>query len=152
MRKDTKHNFRGLFCAILEWKNRAQERGTDMLAQDIRTILASFEQAEKDYKWAYDQVGLLDKETQDILHSLELDPINKNERNRLATRLQKVRKQRRVHKDTVQSNEPIVTFLQGEKGRNMLNLLREVLGKTRKVEDLQEIRTYRQKAVKGRHA
>ncbi len=123
-----------------------------MLAQDIRTILASFEQAEKDYKWAYDQVGLLDKETQDILHSLELDPINKNERNRLATRLQKVRKQRRVHKDTVQSNEPIVTFLQGEKGRNMLNLLREVLGKTRKVEDLQEIRTYRQKAVKGRHA
>lgn len=116
-----------------------------MLSQEIRNIIASFEQAEKDYRYAYDQVGLLDKETQDILHSLELDPITKNERNRLATRLQKVRKQRRIHKDTVQCNEPIVTFLQSEKGRNMINLLKEVLGKTRKIEDVHENRTYKQK-------
>lgn len=114
-----------------------------MLAQDIRNIISAFEQATKDYEWAYQQVNVKDKETQDILHSLELDPIDKNARNRLATRLQRVRKERRQYKDTVEANQPIYEFLTGDKGKNMMNLLREVLGKTRKVEEYHRVRTYR---------
>lgn len=123
-----------------------------MTSDAIQRTLASFDQAQKDHKWAYDQVGLLDKETQDILHSLEFDPITKNDRNRLATRLQRVRRERRKYKDIVQCNDPLVTFLQSDKGKNMVNLLKEALGKTRKVEDTQEIRTYKQKAIGGQTA
>lgn len=48
-----------------------------MLAKDIKDILDAFEQAKKDYLYSYEQAGLKDKETQDILHALELDPITK---------------------------------------------------------------------------
>lgn len=123
-----------------------------MTSDTIQQTLSAFDQAQKDHKWAHDQVGLLDKETQDILHGLEFDPITKNDRNRLATRLQRVRRERRKYKDIVQCNDPLVTFLQSDKGKNMVNLLKEALGKTRKVEDIQEIRTYKQKAIGGQTA
>jgi len=113
-----------------------------MTVKELRDILMAFEQAEKDYLWSYDQVNQCDKETNDILHSLELDPIDKNQRNRLATRLAHIRKQRREHKNIVEINEPIVEFLQGEKGRQMCNLLKDTLGKTRKVEQYHQNRSY----------
>jgi len=119
-----------------------------MLAQDIKDILTAFAQAERDYTYSYEQAGLRDKETQDILHSLELDVLDKNQRNKLATRLQRVRRERRQHKDMAEANYPIVEFLRSDKGRNMINLLKEVLGKTRKVEEYHKTRTYRKRIVK----
>jgi hypothetical protein len=113
-----------------------------MNAKELRDVLMSFEQAEKDYLWSCDQVDLYDKETQDILHSLELDPLAKNERNRLATRLQRIRRQRREHKNIFEVNEPLVELLQSEKGRYMCNLLKDALGKMRKVEQYHQNRTY----------
>lgn len=113
-----------------------------MISQEIKTIIASFDKAKADYKWAYEQVGRYDQETQDILHSLELDPLTKNERNKIATRLKKVRITRRENKDVVEINEPIVMFLDSEKGRQMINLLREALGKTRKIEEYHQKRAY----------
>ena len=38
--------------------------------------------------------------------------------------------------------EPLVQFLESDKGKNLLNLMREALGKTRKVEERLETRTY----------
>lgn len=116
-----------------------------MLAKDIKDILDAFEQAKKDYLYSYEQAGLKDKETQDILHALELDPITKNERNRLATRLQRVRRERRQFKDCAEANYPIYEFMISDKGKSMVNLLKEVLGKTRKVEEYHRTRTYRKR-------
>ena len=45
-------------------------------------------------------------------------------------------------RDTVEILEPLVQFLERDKGKNLLNLVREALGKTRKVEERMETRTY----------
>jgi hypothetical protein len=86
-----------------------------MNAKELRDVLMSFEQAEKDYLWSCDQVDLYDKETQDILHSLELDPRAKTERNRLATRLQRIRRQRREHKNIFEVNDRLLNYCKANK-------------------------------------
>lgn len=113
-----------------------------MIAQEIKDIIVSFEQSKKDYKAAFDKVGQCDKETNDILHALELNNPKRNERNRMATRLRNIRLERRENKNIVEINEPLVLFLESERGANMMNLLKEVLGKTRKIEEYHNNRTY----------
>ena len=118
-----------------------------MTSQDIKNIIASFEEAKKDYLWAYEQVGLLDKETQDILHNIELIQLTPSERGRLATRLRKVRILRRENKNIVEINEPVYLFLDSDNGRSMLNLLRELLGKIRKIEEYHRTRVYKMRTL-----
>lgn len=100
------------------------------------------EEAQKDYAWNYEEVNRLDRLTQDYLHSLELDGLDYKERAKVATALARCRQQRRNCKDTVEVLEPLVQFLESDKGKNLYNLVREALGKTRKVEERMETRTY----------
>lgn len=99
-------------------------------------------EAQKDYEWNYEQVNRMDKLTQDYLHKLELEGLDYKERAKVATQLAKCRQERRKCKDTVEVLEPLVQFMDSEKGKALLNLIREVLGKTRKVEKSMESRTY----------
>lgn len=78
---------------------------------------------------------------------LELEGLNYNERAKVATRLSQCRQLRRESKDTVEILEPLISFLESDKGKNMINLLKETLGKTRKVEERMESRTYRYKVL-----
>lgn len=105
------------------------------------------ENARSDYEWNYDEVNRLDKLTQDYLHQLELDGLDYYERAKVATQLAQCRQLRRISKDTVEVLEPLITFLDGDKGRGMMNLMRETLGKTRKVEERMRTRTYRYKVL-----
>lgn len=98
--------------------------------------------AQKDYTYNSEQVDRMNKLTQDYLHSLELDNLDYKGRARIATQLAKTRQARRNHKDMVEVLEPIVMFLDTDKGKTLLNLMREVLGKTRKVESYLAHRTY----------
>ena len=100
------------------------------------------EDAQKDYAWNYDEVNRMDRLTQDYLHKLELANLDYKERAKVATQLAHCRQQRRECKDTVEVLEPLVQFLESDKGKNLLNLMREALGKTRKVEERLETRTY----------
>lgn len=100
------------------------------------------DQVIKDYVWNTEQSIRMDQLTQDYLHMLELEELNYSERAKLATKLMQCRQLRREYKDTVEILEPLVQFLDSDRGRNMLNLLREALGKTRKVEKLMENRMY----------
>lgn len=115
------------------------------ISESIKAIITLFGQASADHKYSYDRVNILDRETQDILHSLELDSLSQNERSRITTRLVRVRRERRVHKDLAQATEPLATFLESDRGRQMCNLLGEALGKTRKVENYHKTRTYKKK-------
>jgi hypothetical protein len=103
--------------------------------------------SQADYEWNRNEVNRLDKLTQDYLHKLELDNLGYAERAKVATKLSQCRRLRRASKDTTEILEPLITFLDSDKGRNMLNLLRETLGKTRKVEERMENRTYRYKVL-----
>lgn len=103
--------------------------------------------AKSDYEWNRDEVNRLDKLTQDYLHMLELDGLSYSERAKVATKLSKCRQLRRESKDTAEILEPLISFMESDKGKNIFNLLREALGKTRKVEERMENRTYRYKVL-----
>lgn len=100
-----------------------------------------------DYEWNKAEVNRLDRLTQDYLHQLELNGLSYSERAKVATQLTKTRQLRRESKDTVEILEPFVEFIESEKGKQTMNLMREALGKTRKVESKMENRTYRYKVL-----
>ena len=105
--------------------------------------------AKADYKWNSDEVTRLDGLMQDYLHKLELDDLDYKARGRLATKMRDTRRLRRASKDTVQTLQPLIDFLGSEKGKQAINLMRETLGKTRKVEQFMETRTYRNRVLEG---
>lgn len=108
----------------------------------ISGFIRMMEEAKRDYAWNYDEVNRMDKLTQDYLHKLELDSLDYKERAKVATQLAKCRQRRREHKDTAEILEPLVQFLESDKGKNLLNLMRDALGRIRKVEGRMETRTY----------
>ena len=66
------------------------------------------------------------------------------ERNRVATRLQTSRKQRRRMKDLMKRDEQVVKFFEGPENRKILNKMRQLLGRQRKEEEyLEGERTYK---------
>ena len=111
-------------------------------SESIRDFCSLLEEAQRDYTWNYEEVNRMDRLTQDYLHALELDHLSYKERARVATQLTRCRQARRACKDTVEILEPLVQFLESDKGKNLMNLVRETLGKTRKVEERMETRTY----------
>lgn len=108
----------------------------------IGELIELLENAKKDYYWNADEVNRLNGLQQDYLHMLELDGLNYGERAKIATKLMKCRQDRRDSKDMVRVLEPLIRFMESDKGRNMVNLMKEVLGKTRRVEKEMENRIY----------
>lgn len=111
-------------------------------SETISAFCKLMENAKTDYSWCHDEVNRLDKLTQDYLHKLELGELDYRGRAKVATAMAQCRRQRRECKDTVEILEPLIQFLDSERGKNLMNLMREVLGKTRKVEKSMENRTY----------
>ena len=107
-------------------------------------------EAKKDYAWNYEEVHRMDKLTQDYLHKLELEGLDYRERAKVATQLAKCRQLRRESKDTVETLEPFIDFLESDKGKQMMNLMKETLGKVRKVESRMENRTYRYRVLESK--
>lgn len=116
-------------------------------SSQIESFCNMISEAKQDYEWNYNQVLTLDRMTQDYLHQLELDGLDYRERAKVATKLQKCRQLRRESKDTTEILEPFIVFINSDKGKNMLNLLNEALGKTRKTEERMQSRTYRYKVI-----
>ena len=117
-------------------------------SKSVSDFCQLLDDAQKDFTWNSSEVVRMDRLTQDYLHKLELDGLDYGERAKVATRLSKCRQTRRECKDTTQVLEPLVQFLDSEKGRQLFNLLREVLGKTRKVEERMETRSYHPRVLR----
>lgn len=111
-------------------------------SETISTFIKMMDDAKKDFDWNNAELKRMDDLTQDYLHSLELDGLGYKERARLATKLAECRRKRREHKDMVLCLEPLVSFIESDKGKTTLNLMREALGKTRKIEKYMENRKY----------
>lgn len=111
-------------------------------SHSISAFCKLMEDAKSDYAWNFSEVNRMDRLTQDYLHKLELEDLDYQERAKIATQLRRCRQARRACKDTIEVLEPLVQFLESDKGKNLLNLVREALGKTRKVEERMETRTY----------
>lgn len=111
-----------------------------MTSEQLTEILNMFRNVIPHYNYSYDKVGELDLLTQDYLHKLELVDLPYNERSKLATKLRKVRLERRKHKDIVERLEPLVKTVNKES--KSLKSFEQTLGTMRKIEDRQQIRTY----------
>ena len=109
----------------------------------ISAFLNMIDQVQSDYAWNSEEITRLDKLTQDYLHILELDSPDYKERAKIATQLQKCRQDRRTSKDTIEILEPLVSYLDTDNGKKAINLMKEVLGRTRKAETKMEHRVYR---------
>ena len=103
-------------------------------AQQLEMFLDFIDQCCADYRYAYEAVNEEDKRLQDLLHEMEFAP-DKAERNRVATKLQHSRKERRRNKDTVKLNEQVVKFFEEKGHRDTLNKMRQLLGRQRKEEE-----------------
>lgn len=112
----------------------------------ISSFLNLIKDAESDYQYAIEAQKVEETKTQDILHMLELDNLNYKERAKLATQLQEIRKVRRKYKAEVEELEEIVRFKREHE--NFLKLLRELLGRQRKIENIHGNRHYVPKIIK----
>lgn len=117
-------------------------------SEQVKTIIDFLEETLKAYAWHYEQVGKMDKATQDILHSFELDKMTSNGRSKLTTALIKTRRERRKHKDVAETLEPLTVFIEANIDTKLLHQFKEALGKVRKVEQYHQNRTYRKKISK----
>lgn len=115
--------------------------------KEASEVLSGFldflDECERQYQTARDAVGLEDSRLQDLLHELEFAQ-DKAERNRVATKFQRSRRERRRQKDEVQRLELIVNFFNEQNHKNTVKKMRQLLGRQRKEEEfLRGKRTYK---------
>lgn len=106
--------------------------------KEASEVLSGFldflDECERQYQTARDAVGLEDRRLQDLLHELEFAQ-DKAERNRVATKFQRSRRERRGQKDEVQRLELIVNFFNEQNHKNTVKKMRQLLGRQRKEEE-----------------
>lgn len=94
-------------------------------SETITEFLNFLEAAKYEYESAYDAVGKEDAKTQTFMHDLEFAP-DKAERNKVATRFQTSRKERRKQKDIVLLFEHLYNFYTDNKNKELVKALRRL--------------------------
>lgn len=112
------------------------------LSNQISGFLQLMEQAQKSYTYSAEEVQRMELLTQDYLHKLELQSCSYHARTRVATAIRDCRAERRRHKDNTIILEPLVGFLQAEKGKLLISQLQQTLGAVRKAERVTQDRQY----------
>lgn len=107
--------------------------GQKEISEFLQEFVAYIEQCRNDYAQSHDAVGREDKRLQDLLHELEFAE-DRDARNKVATKFQRSRRERRKHKDDVMRLQLIVDFFDEPQHRKMLNNLRQLIGKQRSQE------------------
>lgn len=100
----------------------------------LSNFLNYIDRIQYEYKAAQEAVKIEDMRLQDLLHEMEFAE-DKAERNRVATRLQRSRKERRRQKDEMKRLELIVQFFDDPNSKSTINKMRQILGKQRKQEE-----------------
>lgn len=94
-------------------------------SETITEFLNFLETSKNEYESAYADVGKEDSKTQTFLHDIEFAP-NKNERNKVCTRLQQSRRARRKAKDMAKLYEHIHKFYTDKQNQVLLKALRRL--------------------------
>lgn len=98
-----------------------EKRPSEILTEFLNFL----EAAEREHESAYAAVGKEDSRVQTFLHDMEFAP-DRNERNRIATRLQQSRKARRKAKDRVQLYGKVHEFYTDRQNQNLVKALRRL--------------------------
>lgn len=100
----------------------------------LQGFLDYVDQIKSEYQSAREAVGKEDKRLQDLLHELEFAE-DKAARNRVATKFQRSRRERRRYKDEVQRLELLIDFFDSQNHKATINKMRNLLGVQRKREE-----------------
>lgn len=114
----------------------------------VKAFLDLIDESRTKAHWAREGRVEQDKLTQDLLHKLELGGYK--DRNKVATKLVKCRKERRRFKDIEEEASAIIAWTNSKEGEKVLRELRHMLGDLRQVEKYHENRTYRPRVLKER--
>nr|DAT74565.1 MAG TPA: hypothetical protein [Bacteriophage sp.] len=100
----------------------------------LQAFLDYIDQIKDEYQSARKAVRKEDKRLQDLLHELEFAE-DKAVRNRVATKFQRSRRERRRYKDEVQRLELLIDFFDSQNHKATINKMRNLLGAQRKREE-----------------
>ena len=117
-------------------------------SETLSDFLSYIDQIRSKYKAAEDAMKTEDKRLQDLLHELEFAK-DKAERNRVATKLQRSRRERRHQKDEMMRLELIVQFFDEQTPKSTVNKMRQILGRQRKQEEYLNGERHYNKRVDG---
>ena len=112
------------------------------LSNRVATFLKFYDDTQSAYRFCSDELAKLEKEQNDLLHAIEFNPNGYKERNKLASKLEAVRKDRRFYKDRVGEIEALITFSKDPANAKAINMLKQALGQMRKEESYHEKREY----------
>lgn len=132
-----------VFCD-LEVRGRERKGGEAVTSQQIEAFLAFLRDCEQRYRMAEADEQDANGATQDILHSLELEPHEYHEYAKLGKELMGVRRRRRTAKDTMNIMAPVLAW--NDENRNIIKSLERLLGEVRKAEKYTEGRIYTPRA------
>lgn len=93
------------------------------------------------YEDAQSQINTEQQITQDLLHAIEFAD-NCKEWYRLSTQLHYSRVRRRQYKNAVEVLEPVVKFLKSPDNKKRLDILRNIVGESRKIKSTLSDKTY----------
>lgn len=113
-----------------------------ILSENISEFLEMLIRLQNDAQYYREEILRTEQLTMDYLHQLELETTSYHDRAKIASALRVARQQRRTAKDNLEISEPLLAFSDSERGKMLINVLREVLGKTRKAEKLVQNRAY----------
>lgn len=106
----------------------------ELPSEKIADFMRFFEDCRREHKEALENVKQEEAKLQDFLHAIEFSE-DRNERNRLVTKLQASRVRRRQNKDRAMELEYIVNFCADSANRKTINSLPQLLGNQRKREE-----------------
>ena len=101
-------------------------------SQSLSDFLEFLRQSQQDYNIAVDIELTKSKETQDILHKIELDDVKYHDYAKLGKSLKSIRNERREAKNIQLQLAPLVGWI--KENQNVVRGLERLLGEVRKVE------------------
>ena len=110
-----------------------------LTAKDLEKFLAKIRNSSEQFNIHFANVGEYDKKQTDLLHDFEFETSYK-ERNKLSTKMHKLRKDRRYSKDMVEKCDLVTNFTKTD--RQIINRLNQLLGEMRKKDTMLKNRTY----------
>lgn len=108
----------------------------------LSIVLTTLQSAQNTYAAVCDEVERLDGLQQDLLHKLELEPLNAVQMTQIAKCLKECRKERRIAKDRADLLEPVVGFINAQENKKAVSNLQKMLGTIRQRTQNKIVRRY----------
>lgn len=120
---------------------------SERISEELSNFLNLLHSLPSKYKLAKEELDKQEALTQDYLHSLELNNLSYKQRCKIATKLSKNRKNRRIAKDELEELTPLYNYMTDPANKKVFDKLTDILGETRKVEKYHSNRQYRNRII-----